>query len=545
MTDIFISYARPTAVHAQRVAVALRALGFGVWWDEELPAHGAYAEVIEERLRAAKAVVVVWSREAVKSTWVRAEADVARMAGTLTQISIDGAVPPLPFNQIQWVDLSGWDGDPSAAGWHKVVASVMDLVGRAQSAPAPAITPLPPPLPGKPSIAVLPFANLSGDPEQDYFADGMVVEIVEALSRIRSIFVIASGSSLSFKGRGLGVQEIARELGVRYLLEGNVRKAGGRVRIGVQLVDAGDGAQIWTHRFEDTLDDVFDLQDRVALSVAGVIEPTVQTAEIRRASQRPTDSLGGYDLYLRALPLLRTMTKPGLSAARDLFDRAIGLDPEFGQALSLAAICRWLIVGLGWSADPEADSGQAVALARQALKWAGDDPKVLGEVAGIVAYLERDLDGALALTDRALALNPGCAQALIASGGLRVALGEADLAVDHLEQSLRLDPMGPDRTAQVLTLGSALFAQRRFTEALPRFREAVQRTEDNPGCLLALTATLAHLRQAAAAKEALARYRARSDLAAGDFLRLWSATLSPEHLALFAEGLALAEGAAE
>ena len=544
MTDIFISYARSTAAQARQVAGALRALGHGVWWDEDLPAHQAYAEVIEERLRAAKAVVVVWSQEAVKSQWVRAEADFARMAGTLTQVSIDGAVPPLPFNQIQWADLSGWDGDPSVAGWGKVVASVTDLVGTAAAPPAPAPAPAPP-IPGKPSIAVLPFANLSGDPEQDYFADGMVVEIVEALSRIRSIFVIASGSSLSFKGKGFGVQAIARQLGVRYVLEGSVRKAGGRVRIGVQLVDAGDGAQIWTQRFEDTLDDVFALQDRVALSVAGVIEPTVQTAEIRRAAQRPTDSLGGYDLYLRALPLLRSLARPGLAAARDLLDRATALDPDFAQALSLAAICRWLIVGQGWSVDPEGDGREAIALTHRALKRAGDDPKVLGEVAGVVAYLEGDLDGALALVDRAIALNPGCAQALIASGGLRVARGEADLAIDHLERSMRLDPMGPDRTSQLVTLGSALFSQRRFKEALPRFREAVQRTEENPGVFLALAATHAQLGQAAPARDALGRYRALSDLSTGDFLRLWSAALSPEHFALFAEGLALAEGAAE
>jgi TolB-like protein/Tfp pilus assembly protein PilF len=543
MTDIFISYAHPSAPQARQIAEALRALGYAVWWDEDLPAHRAYTDVIEERLRAAKAVVVVWSPDAVRSQWVRAEADVARVAGTLAQISVDGAVPPLPFNQIQWADLSGWAGELSAAGWRKVEASIAALAGdTAIRALAAAPPPAAPPMPGKPSIAVLPFANLSGDPEQDYFADGMVVEIVEALSCIRSIFVIASGSSLSFKGKGMPVQDIARQLGVRYMLEGNVRTAGGRVRIGVQLVDAESGAQIWTHRFEDTLDDVFALQDKVALSVAGVIEPTVQTAEIRRAAQRPTGSLGGYDLYLRALPPLRSMNRTGLSAARDLLDRAVEFDPEFGQALSLAAICRWLIVGLGWSTDPEADTRQSVALAHRALKAAGDDAKVLGEVAGVLAYLEHDLDGAIALTERALALNPSCAQALIASGGLRVARGDADVAVEHLERSLRLDPMGPDRTSQVLTLASAHFSQRRFEDALPHFKEAAQRSEESPGAYLALAANYGHLGQAAAAAEALARFQALSDLTDEAFLQLWSATITPDHLALFAEGLALARG---
>src|SRR5579862_3762065 len=316
MSDIFISYARSTETQARQVAEALRGLGYNIWRDDELPAHRAYTEVIEERLRAAKAVVVIWSAEAVKSQWVRAEADIAREAGTLVQLRVDGSTPPLPFNQIQCADLAGWTGDANAPGWRKVVASIGDLVGvAAPSAEAP-------PPPSKPSIAVMPFANLSGDPEQDYFADGMVVEIVEALSRIRSIFVIASGSSLSFKGKGVAAQDAARQLGVRYVVEGSMRKAGGRVRIGVQLIDAADGAQIWTHRFEDTLEDVFALQDSVALAVAGKIEPTVQQAEIRRASARPTDNLSSYDLYLRALPLQRSFVRANILEALDLASRA-------------------------------------------------------------------------------------------------------------------------------------------------------------------------------------------------------------------------------
>ena len=180
MTDIFISYARSTADQAHRVAEALRALGYGVWRDDELPAHRAYAEVIEERLKAAKAVVVIWSDEAVKSEWVQSEADRARTDRKLVQLNLDGAALPMPFDRIQCADLSGWTGDADAPGWRKVVASLGDLMGvpSAPAVEAPALT-----LPSKPSIAVMPFANLSGDPEQEYFVDGMLVEIVEALSR--------------------------------------------------------------------------------------------------------------------------------------------------------------------------------------------------------------------------------------------------------------------------------------------------------------------------------------------------------------------------
>ena len=287
-------------------------------------------------------MVVIWSAEAVKSEWVQSEADRARADRKLVQLSLDGAALPMPFDRIQCADLSGWTGDPDAPGWRKVVASLGDLMG-APSAPAveaPALA-----LPSKPSIAVMPFANLSADPEQEYFADGMLVEIVEALSRCRSIFVIASGSSLSFKGKGVGAQDAARALGVRYILEGNVRRAGNRVRIGVQLIDAVENLPIWTQRFEDTLEDIFDLQDKVALAVAGKIEPTLEAAEIRRASVRPTESLGSYDLYLRALPLHHTYSKEGSLEALTLLNQAIALDPVFGRALAQVAASLRNLVG--------------------------------------------------------------------------------------------------------------------------------------------------------------------------------------------------------
>jgi len=337
-SDVFISYARSTAQQAQQVAEALHSLGYSVWWDDELPAHRAYTDVIEERLKAAKAVLVIWSAEAAKSEWVRSEADRGRADHKLVQLSLDGSRLPMPFDQIQCADLKGWTGERDAPGWQKIVASIADLIGGPSPVPA-VVTDGPLALPSKPSIAVMPFANLSSDPEQDYFADGMVVEIVEALSRIRSIFVIGSDSTLSLKGKAISLREIGRQFGVRYVLEGNVRKAGDRVRIGVQLTDATNGAQIWTHRFEDTLEDVFALQDSVALGVAGKIEPTVEQAEIRRTSARQTDNADSYDLYLRALPLFRIFSKAETLKALELLNRAIALDPENSPALALATSC--------------------------------------------------------------------------------------------------------------------------------------------------------------------------------------------------------------
>src|SRR5579863_4792338 len=391
MSDVFISYARSTAKQANAAAEALRALGFSVWLDDELLAHHAYTHAIEEQLTAARAALVIWSTEAVKSEWVLSEANRAREDHKLVQLTVDGARLPMPFDQTQCADLAGWTGDAQAPGWRKVVASLAELIGGAADRAAP---PAPLPLPSKPSIAVMPFANLSGDREQEYFADGMVLEIVEALSRIGSIFVIASSSTLSFKGKAVSAQDAARQLGVRYVLEGSVRKAGGRVRIGVQLIDAADGAQIWTHRFEDTLEDVFALQDSVALAVAGKIEPTVMQAEIRRASARPTDNLSSYDLYLRAIPLRRTFDRADMLGALDLLSRAITLDPAFGPALALAANCHRIIVLNLWSDDLESHRRLGLELAHRALKAAGDDADVLASVAANVDFVEGDHEAA-------------------------------------------------------------------------------------------------------------------------------------------------------
>ena len=229
------------------------------------------------------------------------------------------------------------------------------------------------PLPDKPSIAVLPFANMSGDPEQEYFVDGMVEEIITALSRIRWLFVLARNSSFSYKGQSPDMKQVGRELGVRYVLEGSVRKAGGRVRITAQLIDAASGAHLWADRFDGSLKDVFDLQHKVASSVAGVIEPALQAAEAARSAGRPTSDLTAYDLYLRAYAV-------GLSSgaqipeALDFLEQAIERDPDYGPALALAALFLTRMIGHGRSADPQAGSRRSANFARQALQVADDHP---------------------------------------------------------------------------------------------------------------------------------------------------------------------------
>jgi TolB-like protein len=541
MSDVFISYARSTAKQANAAAEALRGLGYSVWLDDELLAHHAYTHAIEEQLTAAKAALVIWSAEAVKSEWVLSEANRAREDHKLVQLTVDGARLPMPFDQTQCADLAGWNGDANALGWRKVVASIGELIGGSAVAPQPVAAAQAPdaplPLPSKPSIAVMPFANLSGDPEQEYFADGMVAEITNALSRFKSLFVIASSSTLTFKGKAVGAQDAAKQLGVRYVLEGSVRKAGNRVRIAVQLIDGSDGAQVWTDRFDDTLEDVFDLQDKVALGVTAKIEPTVQAAEIRRAFARPTENMTSYDLYLRALPLYFTFGERGMFEALDLLERAVLLDPDHALALSLAAGCHYMIHRYGWTADTQTHQRQAIEMTHRSLRLAADDANVLIRAALIASDLERDPASAFALVDRAIAICPGSASVWGVSGGLWMRAGETDRAIEDLEMSMRLDPMGPARVSQISVMSLARFQQRRFGDAAALSREMIQ-NNDAPGAYACLAACYGHLGQIEAAREALHRYGELS----GQPVEVFASSVfhAPAHIKLFLDGIALA-----
>ena len=261
------------------------------------------------------------------------------------------------------------------------------------------------PLPDKPSIAVLPFANMSGDPEQEYFADGMVEEIITALSRIRWLFVIARNSSFTYKGQAVDVTRVGHELGVRYVLEGPVRKAAGRVRITAQLINALTGTHLWADRFDGLLEDVFELQDKVSSSVAGVIEPALQAAETARSAGRPTTDLTAYDLYLRAYAIGMSSQLRDPEALR-LVEQAITRDPRYGPALAWGALCCFRLLENGRSEDREVDRGKGIGFARRALEVAGDDPGILANAAIALAYFGEDIGTMMALVDRALALNP-------------------------------------------------------------------------------------------------------------------------------------------
>jgi TolB-like protein len=528
LPDIFISHARATEREARAVATALRAMGHGVWLDDELPAHRAYADVIEERLRSAKAVVVIWSAEAVRSHWVRSEADRARSEDKLVQVSVDGAPLPMPFDQIQCADLAGWSGDLAAPGWRKVAASLADLLDT--PAAAPALSDAPPALPDKPSIAVMPFANLSNDPDQEYFADGMMDEIVTALTRNRALFVIASSSTLGFKARPASAQDVGRQLGVRYVLEGSVRKAGDRVRIAAKLVDAGNGAQIWAERFDDTLADVFALQDRVALSVAGVIGPAIAAMDERRGAGRPTESLGAYDLHLRATPLLRAFRQAEMTRALALLERAIALDPRYAIALAAAATCHHNIAVYRWSADDEGHRRAGNALAQRALTYGADDASVLAQTAAALSY--ENLENAVELGGRATTLNPGAASVWFMSGMLQVRLGKLDRGVEDLATAMRLNP------AQRLSLVQAWVAIARFLQGRAEDALALvwESTYQHPVGEIITAAISGRLGRLPEARDALERYRAATSRPIDEAVTALFAR--PEHRRLILEGVA-------
>jgi TolB-like protein/class 3 adenylate cyclase len=320
------------------------------------------------------------------------------------------------------------------------------------------------PLPDKPSIAVLPFQNMSGDPEQEYFVDGMVEEIITALSRIRWLFVIARNSTFTYKGRAVDVKQVGRELGVRYVLEGSVRKGGSRVRITAQLIDAATGAHLWADRFDGTVDEVFELQDEVAVKVAGVIEPALQADEVRRSSERAPQDQTAYDLYLRALVNFPWTSKEQLFEARDLLDAAIARDPRYGPALGWAAVCCARFIYDGFTTDHAAHRRIALALVEQALAVGYDDPGVLTNAAHALTLCGDDSNAAIRLVDRALALNPSHARGWYVSGFLRSRAGRYDEAVEHLERSLRLSPRGY-LAGPRLILGGVHFFNRRFEQA--------------------------------------------------------------------------------
>jgi TolB-like protein/class 3 adenylate cyclase/Tfp pilus assembly protein PilF len=362
-------------------------------------------------------------------------------------------------------------------------------------------------LPDRPSIAVLPFQNMSGDPEQDYFADGMVEDITTALSRLRWLFVIARNSSFAYKGRAVDVKQVGRELGVRYVLEGSVRKAGNRVRITGQLINASTGAHLWADRFDGELANIFDLQDRVAASVVGTIAPKLEQAEIERAKRKPTESLDAYDYFLRGMAAFHQLTKPGNEEALALFSRVIEIDPNYASAYAMAARCFMQRKGFGWVADRDREIAETDRLARQAADLGRDDAVALCAAGFALVVVVGDLDDGPAMIDRGLELNPNLAWAWHFSALTKAWLGAPETAIEHAARAMRLSPQDPQMFAMQTATAFGHFISGHYNEALS-WAETALREQPNffvGSCVAAASGALGG--RLPEAKKAMARLR--------------------------------------
>ena len=427
MADIFVSYGRSAEGQAQRVAEALRDAGYSVWRDDELPAHRAYSDVIEERLRSAKAVVVLWSAESARSQWVRAEADVAREAGTLVQISVDGTLQPMPFNQIQCADLNGWSGDLSTAGWHKVESSIALLVGSANPSAEQKAAPA-----RRVAICVLPFINMSGDPEQEYFSDGITEDIITDLSKVSALSVVARNTAFTFKGQTLDVGQIARQLKVTHVLEGSVRKAGDRVRINAQLINGEEGDHVWADRYDRDLTDIFAIQDEISKAIVAALRLKLLPKEKKAIETRGTSSVEAYNLYLMARQ--HWISGNDGDPRRDevvirIAQQATEIDPDYAKAWAL------------------------IALAQAEMRFRHSKPV-----------------DALASAERALELDPNLAEALcVKARYLADEDGRYEDASREIQIALRLDPDSWEVNKEAARL---LNRRGKMREAIPYFEKA-------------------------------------------------------------------------
>jgi adenylate cyclase len=393
-----------------------------------------------------------------------------------------------------------------------------------------------PTLPDKPSIAVLAFQNMSGDAEQEYFADGIVEDIITALSRFQQLFVIARNSSFTYKGRAVDVKQVGRELGVRYVLEGSVRKVANRVRITGQLIDTATGTHLWADRFDGALEDIFDLQDQVTVSVVSAIAPKLEQVEIERAKRKPTESLHAYDYYLRGTANLQQVTEESVSEALRLFYQAIELDPEFSSAYGMAAWCYVVRKTNGWMRDVVQEVAETKRLARRATELGRDDAVALCWGAYALAYVAGDVDAGLAFIDQALALNPNLAAAWNYSGWIRIMLGEHQSAIDRFERALRLSPRDPTVFHMRAGIAYANLFAGHYDTASSAARDALRDKAWLGGLrILAASKALAgHLEEARAAVDRL--------LQADPAVRISNlkdriSPLQPEDFAKYADGL--------
>jgi adenylate cyclase len=496
---VFISYARSDEPLAKQIADELRSAGFEVWRDDELPAHRPYAEVIEERINDARAVVVLWSAEAARSHWVRAEADTARAALTLIQVSLDGTLPPMPFNQIQCADLNAWDGQRTAPGWRKLLASVTELAGKpAADSKRVSSRDL--------SICVLPFQNMSGDPEQEYFSDGISEDITTDLSKVSALEVIARNTAFTFKGRSIDVCEVAKQLAVSHVLEGSVRKAGNQVRITAQLIEGRSGGHVWADRYDRDLTDIFTIQDEISKAIVAALKLKLLPEEKKAIEKRGTNNAEAYNLYLLARQYWVTGNHGDVRREERVMricSRAVEIDPYYAQAWALLAIAQ---SGLRYGYGQEVDDGYAAAHTALAI-----DPAIAEAHLPMIKRLEeRQLfDAAAAKMETAIGLGPDSWEVNKAAGRYFLTNRDVPTATRHYEKAAELMESDFHAWAMLATCYHALGEKVKLREAakmmVSEAQRAVQEDPSNGAALGILAGGYALLGEEARTREWIER----------------------------------------
>ena len=434
-------------------------------------------------------------------------------------------IKTIPRKGIRFVGVIHKDDGPADSA-----ATIADSAETISEAPTLA-------LPDKPSIAVLPFQNLGGDPHDEYFADGMVEDIITALSRFKELFVIARNSTFAYKGRSKDVRRVGRELGVRYLLEGSVRRTAQRVRIAGQLVEATTGGHLWADRFDGALEDVFQLQDDITASVVSAIAPRVELAEIERAKRKPTENLSAYDYYLRGLAAFYRGSKQATGNALHLFEKAFHLDPEFAAAHGMAVWSYVIQSNNGWLPNRTAELDKILSLARRATRLGKDDAIALCSSGVAFAQVFEDLATGTALIDRALALNPNLAAAWHVSGWVRVKLGQPELAIEHFGRAMRLNPLDPFLYSLHNGTAAAHFLAERYDDSSFWAEKALREQPNYLPALRMAAASRALAGRLPESREAMARMREIDPMLRVSSLKGLLPFRRPEDAARYEEGL--------
>jgi TolB-like protein/Flp pilus assembly protein TadD len=508
VADIFLSYSREDQATARRFAQGFEHEALSVWWDQTLNVGEAFDSVTEQALDDAKAVVVLWSKHSVNSRWVRAEATQAQASSRLVPVMIEGCKRPIMFELTHTAELQDWDGDPADARWQTFMEGVRRFVGKgatpvsaASSATGTGATGTGDDLFKRPAVAVLPFANLSGEPEQEYFVDGITQDIVSALSYWRWFPVIARNSTLVYKKQSVDIKEIGQKLGAKYVLEGSVRKAGGRIRITTQLIDASNGHQLWSHRYDRDLTDIFEVQDEITESIVASLEPELQRAEQQRAMRKPPQNLGSWDCCQHALAHQWKFTPDDYVEAIRFARRAIELDPTSSYARSMLAICLYEQTMAGWTSDPKTAFLECFDAASEAV--ALDDGDWLGHFMKGMGYLwtQRAYDSGTQENRRAVTLNPSAPGAYHGLACLLSYTGNWAEAIPLLHKLLRLDPQYRFAGSALADISLAHLMLRDFDKSRELAEKAIHAQPGFVRSYQRLACCLGHMGQEAQARD--------------------------------------------